>query len=193
MTSGITHAATKFERIPRCVARLCVAVSLAATGIAAASPAPPTVDSYGAQEPVRILGDTPLTVTATLAPDSQTSTLRVERFKYIPQASGLVVDFTVAAGGLVTLQEVTLQRPLLKDLHVDRRDGSVAHVPVVALDVCLGQTQAQVELQLHRRNDPAPAMKLGAPALAQLDARVDPGRSFTSTPGCATKAPDTGR
>ncbi|HEU0196275.1 MAG TPA: hypothetical protein VFQ88_03540 [Nevskiaceae bacterium] len=189
MTSAITRGNTSAEppRARRRVGRwFGAALVLLATGATGATAATPQAGRYGQREPVALLIGRPLTLTAALDPRSAHTTLRVQQFKYSPLAAGLDVGFTVEEGGAVALQRATLQLPVVRDLHVKRHNGGIAHVPVVLLPICLGTHEAQVRTRLVLRNDlaPAPALTLGAAALRQLGVHVDPHREFTSSPTC---------
>lgn len=138
----------------------------------------------GAREFVRILGDDPITVTALLKPDTQHAALQVKSFKYVSLGNGLAVRFVITRGEVVTARQVRLQRPVLKDLRVRLRNGGVRHVPLVALDVCVGDTRMKVDFRLRKRDDYGPAMTLAAPQLAKLGARIDPQHNYTWAPAC---------
>lgn len=162
------------------VTLLCAAIVTIASSSARA-------EVLGTQESVQILGGDSITVTAALDPKATQAQLIVSSFKYVPRNQGLDVSFVVTSGEVIPTRQITLQRPLLEDIHVTRKDGDVRHIPVVPLDICVGATRMRVDFHLYRRENFKPAMTLGAAQTAELIRRgniLDPSRAFIQTPDC---------
>ncbi|HEX7381824.1 MAG TPA: RimK/LysX family protein [Nevskiaceae bacterium] len=164
---------------------------LLSSALLAVAPLAAHAEVLGNEESVQILGDDPITVTAALDPQAAQAQLIVSSFKYVPRNQGLEVSFVVASGEVIPTRQVTLQRPLLEDIHITRKDGDVRHIPVVPLDICVGATRMQVDFRLYRRENFKPTMTLGAAQTAELIRRgniLDTSRSFIQTPDCQPAA-----
>ena len=162
-----------------------VLVLLAVTGIAAAAD---SVTHYGTREHVRILDKRPIELTAKLDPTATHAVLKVRSIKFELHSDSTWVHFVVDSGDVITLEKVSLDRPLLHDHKVHIRDGGVRHEPVVMLDICVGNQQLSVPFTLLTRRTYTPAMLLGKPQIDQLGT-VQPDARFLHEPNCAASRP----
>lgn len=160
-------------------------VLLAVAGVATAADG---ITTYGAREHVRILDKRPIELTARLDPTGAHAVLKVESLKFVLHDDGTWVHFVVGSGDVITLEKISLDRPLLHDHKVHIRDGGVRHEPVVMLDICVGSQQLSVPFTLLTRSTYTPAMVLGKPQIDRLGT-VQSDARFLHEPACAAPRP----
>jgi len=147
--------------------------------------------SYGHLEHVRVIDKTALEVTAALNPHNETSLLYAYDCKYFQRDGDTWVRFVIDNGSVMPESKITLERPILKDIHVPQSGGGIGHEPRVELTLCLGTQSFKTQLRLAPRNNFVPPLQLGAADLDGLGT-VDPQRKFTQDPVCVPpqKSPD---
>lgn len=146
-------------------------------------------DTYGRSERVRVLGTPGIEVDGLLDPAAKGSSLRAAELKYFNRGGGTWVRFTIDNGGVLPGSRISFERPVLKDLKIRQRDGSVEHRAQVALSLCVGQTTLDATLTVSDRSGYTAPLTIGAADLRRLGASVDPAREFTVDPSCPMKAP----
>lgn len=85
-------------------------------------------------------------------------------------------------------RSMTLEQPIVRMVRIKRHNQKIQERPVVAMDVCFGNTVRQVEFSLIDRRGLNYPMLLGRDALQNFTL-VDPSRSFLSKPDCGHRKP----
>lgn len=146
---------------------------------------------YGLSEQVQLI-DLDLQVPAKLDTGAETASLSardIQRFKRDGQSW---VRFYL---GSDLAHSRAIERPLLRTSHIKRRAGDCACAaegkaertsrPVIEMRLCLGQAQRTVQVNLTDRNAFQYPLLLGAQALKDFNALVDPGRAdVAGAPAC---------
>lgn len=145
-------------------------------------------DTYGRSERVRVVGTPGIEVDGLLDPAAKGSSLRAAELKYFNRGGGTWVRFTIDNGGVLPGSRITFERPVLKDLKIRQRDGSVEHRAQVALSLCVGRTTLDATLTVSDRSGYTAPLTIGAADLRRLGGSVDPAREFTVDPSCPLKA-----
>lgn len=140
--------------------------------------------SLGRSERVLIVGNPGIELNAQLNPGVASSSLRAVELKYFNRGGGMWVRFTVDNGGVLAGSRVTFERPVLKDLKVRQRDGSVEHRALVALSLCVGHKAVESTLSVSDRAAYTAPLVIGSDNLAKLGT-VDSSRAYTVEPECA--------
>lgn len=142
-----------------------------------------SADTYGRHERVQVLATVGIEIDSRLDPAAATSTLRAVDVKYFNKDGGMWVRFTIDNGGVLPGSRLTVERPVLKDVRVRQRDGSVEHRPTIELPLCVGRARLDTRLSLSDRSNYTAPLTLGAADIAKLGA-VDAAREYTVEPMC---------
>ena len=147
---------------------------------------------YGLNEYVSL--DLDVTVAAKLDTGAQTASLSardIERFKRDGESW---VRFYLA---IDDAHAHPIERPLARISKIKRRSGdfdpdeekTYTARPVVELDVCMGGTKKQIEVNLTDRSAFQYPLLIGSDALKRFDALVDPSLKYAAgKPDCASVA-----
>jgi hypothetical protein len=135
---------------------------------------------FGWVEKVRLL-DGDLAVHALLDTGAQNSSLDATNIRRFRRDGQRLVRFTVTDPE--TQDELTLEKPLIRNVRIIRHDGNHQRRPVIMLPVCLGGKLREVEVNLIDRSQLTYPMLLGRSALQDF-ALVDSGRRFLHPPSC---------
>jgi hypothetical protein len=150
--------------------------------------AAPAAHTYGRLERARIDGSSPIEVEALLDGSGEYTVLHVLNLKYASGEGGMYVHFTVDNGHVLTGKQVNLSLPVLKDQHVQERNGGVEHHPVVAMSFCIGDRDFSTNVVLLPRTTFTPPLELSKADAAPF-APVDPAKKLTGDPSCTPPAP----
>lgn len=169
--------------------RICVLACLLA--VAMPTWAEPVL--YGRYEQVRLpeLGKTLRAKLDTGALTASLSARDIERFE---RDGEQWVRFRLATKGadntlyehrLARISTIKSRSEESRDDDDERESKAVAKRPVIELELCLGQQVRKVEVNLTDRSRFNYPLLVGASALRELQAAVDPARQFTAgKPGC---------
>lgn len=135
---------------------------------------------FGWVEKVRLL-DGDLALPALLDTGAQNSSLDATNIRRFRRDGQRLVRFTVTDPE--TKDELTLEKPLIRNVRIIRHDGNHQRRPVIMLPVCLGGKLREVEVNLIDRSQLTYPMLLGRSALQDF-ALVDPGQRFLHPPSC---------
>ena len=175
----------KLPSAPSAVPTLPVAPS-SSTG---ATPPPPVLNLYGRSERVRI-GDSPaIQIVARLDDAVKTSSLYASSTSYFTKDGDLWVSFVIDNGSVLPGNRTAIQRKVLKDQRVRARGGGIGHQPLVAVDICVGNTTLPLYVTLLPRSGYTAPLRIGHDDIARIGG-VDPTREFTTEPGCVAPEPD---
>jgi hypothetical protein len=145
---------------------------------------------YGLHEKA-LLPELDLVLPAKLDTGAVTASLSARNIETFRQGGERWVRFQLAVDGH---EPRTLVRPLVRMSYIKRRAGDMAPGdteaytarPVIAMPVCLGDSQQEIEVNLTDRSAFDFPLLIGSSALGEFDALVDPSRSFAhGRPGCA--------
>ncbi len=112
------------------------------------------------------------------AANSSLDATEVERFR---KEGKRWVRFTVTDPE--TEEQLTLEKPLERNVRIVRHGGEHQRRPVIKLDICLGDRQQEVEVNLIDRSDFIYPLLLGRSALEDI-ALIDSGATFQFSPQC---------
>jgi hypothetical protein len=143
--------------------------------------------TYGAQEHVRI-GDSPaIQITADLDAAARQSLVYATGISYFMKEGDLWVSFVLDNGSVLPGNRTMLKRKVLKDQHVRERGGGVGHVPLVAIDICIGTVTLPIQVAVKPRSGYVSPLRLSRQDIDRLGG-VDPSLKFTGPPECAAPA-----
>lgn len=146
---------------------------------------------FGLHEQV-LLPELDLALPAKLDTGAETASLSARNIETFEKDGAQWVRFQLAVGEHA--EPRTLVRPLLRMGYIKRRAGDIAAGdeaaytarPVITMPVCLGDSRQRIEVNLTDRSHFDYPLLIGARALKDFDALIDPGRRFTSgRPDCA--------
>ncbi len=160
------------------ILQLVLAGSLAWTATTAAERE--ELEIFGWVERVKLL-DGDLAVDALLDTGAQNSSLDATNIRRFRRGGQRLVRFTVTDPE--SQDELTLEKPLVRNVRIIRHDGNHQRRPVIKLPVCLGGKLREVEVNLIDRSQLTYPMLLGRSALKDF-ALVDSGQRFLHPPSC---------
>ncbi|MBJ9974246.1 ATP-dependent zinc protease [Pseudomonas sp. S75] len=149
---------------------------------------------YGLNEYAR-LGDLDLEVAAKLDTGAKTASLSARDIKRFKRNGESWVRFYLA---IDAAHKHPIERPLARVSKIKRRAGdydpeqgkAYTHRPVIELNICMGQAQRTIEVNLTDRSAFQFPLLIGSEALKHFDALVDPSLKYAAgKPACATEAP----
>nr|WP_294975549.1 ATP-dependent zinc protease [uncultured Pseudomonas sp.] len=149
---------------------------------------------YGLNEYARI-DDLSLELAAKLDTGAKTASLSARDIKRFKRNGESWVRFYLA---IDAAHKHPIERPLARVSKIKRRAGdydaesgkAYTARPVIELDICMGQTQRTIEVNLTDRSAFQFPLLIGSEALKHLDALVDPSLKYAAgKPACATDAP----
>ncbi len=135
---------------------------------------------FGWVERVKLL-DGDLTVDALLDTGAQNSSLDASNIWRFREDGRRMVRFTITDPE--TRDQLTLEKPLIRNVRIIRHEGHHQRRPVIHLPVCLGGKLRVVEVNLIDRSQLTYPMLLGRSALQDF-ALVDPSQQFLHPPSC---------
>ncbi|WP_213877722.1 ATP-dependent zinc protease [Pseudomonas sp. dw_358] len=150
---------------------------------------------YGLSEHVRV-SDLDLPVEAKLDTGASTASLSARDITRFRRHGQSWVRFRLA---IDQAHQQSIERPLLRISHIKRRAGDTTGTegkaatprPVVALRVCIGRVSRVIEVNLTDRSAFQYPLLIGAQALKDFSAVVDPSLAFTAgQPACAPVEPE---
>ncbi len=142
---------------------------------------------YGRIERALVQVSPSIQVWSQLEGGGDATVLYVTDLKYASGEDGMVAQFTIADGAVVTGKSVSLTLPVVKDQLVHESDGSTAHHPVVALNLCIGSVAFSSNVTLAPRTGYTPPLVLGKSDAARF-APIDPRKKYTGDPDCQAAA-----
>ncbi|MNZ50065.1 hypothetical protein D3C78_678470 [compost metagenome] len=146
---------------------------------------------FGLHEKVR-LPKLALELPAKLDTGAETASLSARNIQLFRRAGEPWVRFQLALAA--PAQGATLERPLRRIGYIKRRAGDrdpgdarrYSARPVIGMEVCLGDRRRHIEVNLTDRTAFDYPLLIGATALKQFDALVDPGLRYSAgAPGCS--------
>ncbi|MGY6553275.1 MAG: ATP-dependent zinc protease family protein [Wenzhouxiangella sp.] len=135
---------------------------------------------FGWVEKVQLF-DGDLAVYALLDTGAQTSSLDASGIYRFRKDGQRMVRFTVTDPE--TGDELTLEKPLVRNVRIIRHDGNHQRRPVIKLPLCLGGQLREVEVNLIDRSQLTYPMLLGRSVLQDF-ALVDAGQRLLHPPSC---------
>ncbi len=138
------------------------------------------LEIFGWVERVKLL-DGDLAVDALLDTGAQNSSLDATNIRRFRRAGQRFVRFTVTDPE--SKDQLTLEKPLVRNVRIIRHDGNHQRRPVIKLPVCLAGKLREVEVNLIDRSQLTYPMLLGRSALKDF-ALVDSGQRFLHPPSC---------
>ncbi|WP_028694391.1 ATP-dependent zinc protease family protein [Pseudomonas cremoricolorata] len=149
---------------------------------------------YGLNEYAH-LGELDLEVAAKLDTGAKTASLSARDIKRFKRNGESWVRFYLA---IDTAHKHPIERPLARVSKIKRRasdyDGESGKAytarPVIELQICMGQRQRTIDVNLTDRSTFQFPLLIGSEALKQFGAQVDPSLKYAAgKPACASKAP----
>lgn len=141
---------------------------------------PNQMQIFGWVEKVQLF-DGDLAVYALLDTGAQTSSLDASQIRRFRRDGNRMVRFTVTDPE--SGDELTLEKPLIRNVRIVRHDGNHQRRPVVKLPLCLGGKWREVEVNLIDRSQLTYPMLLGRSVLQDF-ALVDSGQRLLHPPSC---------
>lgn len=147
---------------------------------------------YGLNEYVSLGQD--LTLEAKLDTGAQTASLSARDIKRFKRNGEHWVRFYLAVDGV---HSHPIERPLARLSKIKRRAGdydpeadkTYTARPVIELELCMGNTKKQIEVNLTDRSAFQYPLLIGSDALKDFNALIDPSLQFAAgKPGCTTAA-----
>lgn len=135
---------------------------------------------FGWVEKVQLF-DGDLAVYALLDTGAQTSSLDASNIRRFRRDGQRMVRFTVTDPE--SGDELTLEKPLIRNVRIIRHDGNHQRRPVIKLPLCLGGKLREVEVNLIDRSQLTYPMLLGRSVLQDF-ALVDSGQRLLHPPSC---------
>lgn len=153
--------------------------------------APNQQSIYGLNEHVFIM-DPELAVSAKLDTGAQTASLSAKDIQRFRRNGESWVRFVIAADGA---SEETIERPLARISKIKRRAGdydpeqdgkTYTARPVIEIELCMGDKQHTIEVNLTDRSTFEFPLLIGSDALSQFNALIDPSRTYIAgKPSCS--------
>lgn len=144
---------------------------------------------YGRYEVITIAELDRVPIKAKLDTGAYTASLNAVDIEYFEKEGDDWVRFTPVVNDEALAER---EMPLLKISRIKQRaeegddsdDIASSKRPVVEMTLCIGQQKEVIEVNLTNRGHFTYPLLLGAKALRQLKALVDPGRKYTIEPDC---------
>jgi hypothetical protein len=172
-----TMISMSLDRVP---AALCLGLLLAGQAVAESKTDPMEMEVFGWVERVELL-DGKFSMKAKLDSGAANSSLDATDIDRFEKDGERWVRFTVSDPE--NEEQITLEKPLERNVRIVRHGGEYQRRPVVKMTVCLGDKFREVEVNLIDRSNFIYPVLLGRSALEGY-ALIDSGRTFMFPPQC---------